>query len=120
MKSIWERLQHLRIEAATASADITQAKTYDLERRVKALEEEIDSVTLILMAMWELLGKSNGFYMKDLEARIEEIDLRDGKLDGKLDPNPARCPECSHALHDRRKVCIYCGTPIKPNRNLTR
>lgn len=119
MKSIWERLQHLRIESATASADISQAKTYDLERRVRALEEEADSMMLILMAMWELLGKSNGFFMKDLEARIEAIDLRDGRLDGRLNPNPSRCPECSHALHERRKVCIYCGAPVAPDPNLT-
>ena len=66
------------------------------------------------MAMWELVGTSNGFFLKDLEAKIEELDLRDGNLDGKLNVNPTRCNQCSHLLHERRKVCIYCGTPVAP------
>lgn len=98
MKSIGERLQNLRIQSVIASA-----KPCDPERRVKALEQEAYSLTLNLMAMRELLEKTNGLFLKDLEARIEDIDVRDGKLNGKLKPNPKKCPECNHPLHGRRK-----------------
>ena len=102
MIDIWERLQNLRLHSASSVADQAQAKTYDLETRVKQLEEEVDSLTLIAMAMWELLGKAEGFYLKDLEARMQEIDLRDGKLDGKYSVNANVCTKCNRQLHGRR------------------
>ena len=112
MKSLWEHLQNSRIGSATATADQAQAKSYDLERRIKQLEAEVDSLTLILMAMWELFGKSNGLFMKDLEAKMQEIDLRDGKLDGKASAGPRVCGECNRPLADRRRVCVYCGSQV--------
>ncbi len=112
MKDLWEHLQNWRIESATTTAGQAQAKSYDLERRVKQLEDENDTLTLILMGMWELLGKSNGFYLKDLEAKMQEIDLRDGKLDGKLQSGPMECTECGRVLGERRKICVYCGTHV--------
>lgn len=110
--SIWDSLNDLRIKSASAVADQAQAKTYGIETRVKQLEEEVDRLTLVVMAMWELLGKSEGFYLKDLEARIQEIDLRDGELDGRMTITPAVCSDCGRSLHERRKTCMYCGTPV--------
>ena len=49
-----------------------------------------------------------------LEAKIQELHLRDGKLDGKLTLNPVNCTECGRKLHERRKTCLYCGTPVSP------
>lgn len=85
------------------------AKIYDLERRIRQLETEVDSLTLILMSVWELLGKSNGFFMKDLNEKIREIDLRDGKLDGKYSFGLVKCTSCGRVLDERRKHCVYCG-----------
>ena len=112
MKTIWERFQNSRIDDAAATADIAHARSHDLERRVRVLEEEVDSLTLITMAMWELFGKANGLFLKDLEAKMAEIDLRDGQLDGKYRSTPKKCPQCNHALGERRKVCIYCGADV--------
>jgi len=112
MKSIWESFQDGQINRATATADRVQAKSYESERRINQLEAEVDSLTLLSMAMWELFGKSNGLFMKDLEAKMQEIDLRDGKLDGKLDHGPIQCSHCNRTLDERRKTCVYCGTPV--------
>ena len=117
MKSLWEHLQNSRISSAAATADQAQAKSYDLERRVNQLEAENDSLTLILMAMWELFGKSNGLFLKDLEAKMQEIDLRDGKLDGKASGGPRICGECDRPLGDRRQVCVYCGSQVSVTRH---
>lgn len=64
------------------------------------------------MAMWEMLGKPNGFFKKDLEAKIAEIDLRDGKLDGRYTSAPENCPKCDHKLGPRRHFCIFCGSSV--------
>lgn len=112
MKSIWDYLQDRHIDRSSVTADQAQAKTYDLDRRVKDLEAEVDALTLILMAMWELLGKSEGFFLKDLEAKMQEIDLRDGKLDGGASLRPSSCKSCGRSVAGRRRTCIYCGKPL--------
>lgn len=109
MLSIWDFLQDSNAGRTRAAVQDTQAKSVDLERRIKQLEAEVDSLTLVSMAMWELLGKSNGFFLKDLEAKMQEIDLRDGKLDGKVRSGPVQCANCERMLDERRKTCIYCG-----------
>ena len=114
MRNILDSVNNLRIKSAAAVADQAQAKTYTLESRVRQLEEEVDNLTLITMAMWELLGKSEGFFLKDLETKVEELDLRDGHLDGKMSVTPAICHDCGRKLHERRRTCLYCGAPVKP------
>jgi hypothetical protein len=117
MNLFWELFQNARTNRAQAAADHAQAKGYDTERRIKQLEAEVDSLTLIAMAMWELFGKSNGLFMKDLEAKMQEIDLRDGKLDGKLSFGSTLCTGCGRKLDERRKTCIYCGAILNKGTN---
>ncbi len=64
------------------------------------------------MAMWEMFGKSAGLFLKDLEAKMVEIDLRDGELDGKLAAAPENCPRCERKLGPRRHICLYCGSSV--------
>ena len=45
----------------------------------------------------------------DLIAKIKEIDLRDGKLDGKPGVSPQECPGCGKPNGPHRKACLYCG-----------
>jgi hypothetical protein len=112
MDFLWELFQNSRTDRAIAAADLAQSKGYDTERRIRQLEAEVDALTLIVMAMWELFGKSNGLFMKDLEAKMQEIDLRDGKLDGKLSFGWVACQSCGRKLDQRRRTCVYCGAVL--------
>ena len=38
-----------------------------------------------------------------------EIDLRDGKADGKITAHPLRCPSCDRVSSSRHAKCLYCG-----------
>ena len=49
-----------------------------------ATQTTIDTLALSCAAMWELLSEKLGVTEQELLAKIEEIDLRDGKLDGKI------------------------------------
>ena len=113
MNFLWELFQNSRTDRALAAADIAQAKGYDTDRRIRQLEAEVDALTLIAMAMWELFGKSNGLFMKDLEAKMQEIDLRDGKLDGKMSFGRVTCHGCERILDERRQTCVYCGAVLR-------
>lgn len=65
------------------------------------------------MVMSELLEEV-GFTRKRLIEKIEEIDLRDGKLDGKYTPTNT-CGNCSRTIAPRHSKCVYCGAKIEKN-----
>ena len=52
-----------------------------------------------------------GLADEDLVRKIDEIDLRDGVLNGRRAKQvPMDCPKCDRTLPKRQPVCIYCGT----------
>ena len=71
-----------KMETLMAEADLLQEGTlYDLQ-----------NVSLVHHAMWELIQEHAGLSEQLLLEKIEAVDLRDGRLDGKL---RARAQECS-------------------------
>jgi len=50
-----------------------------------------------------------GIAESELTTLIEEIDLRDGVLDGKLQKKPTKCAKCNQVVSVRTNVCFYCG-----------
>ena len=80
-----------------------------LVSKVEYLEDNIDRLTLITQALWEILQTKVGIEESELTALIEEIDLRDGKLDGKLSKTPQKCSKCNQSVSVKTNVCFYCG-----------
>ena len=77
--------------------------------KIEYLEDDIDRLTLITQAMWELLREKVGIEESELTALIEEIDLRDGRLDGKITKTPQKCSKCTQSVSVKTNVCFYCG-----------
>lgn len=69
-------------------------------------------MALTTMAMFALMSERLGISEADLEAKIREIDLADGKLDGKVRVETNECPSCSRPVSKRHKKCMYCGSDI--------
>ena len=78
-------------------------------RSVKDLQEQVDKLTLISMAMWSMLQDVTKFTEKDLLQRVRDLDLMDGEPDGKITRKVARCPKCDRVMSPRHKRCLYCG-----------
>jgi len=78
-------------------------------KTVQDLEERIDKLTLICMALWSFLKDQNKLTEETLLERIKEIDLRDGQIDGKVSKDVARCSQCDRVMSPRHTRCIYCG-----------
>jgi hypothetical protein len=71
---------------------------------------------MITEAFWTLLKEQHGYTDTDLAKLIAEIDLRDGRLDGRVASGPPQpCPYCGHTLAKKRPFCIYCGKPVAPD-----
>jgi hypothetical protein len=121
----WDLYQSWQIAETTTTASIAERTARDarttvdgLQRRVKRLEEQVERLTLGSMALAELLRDRLGVPQAEIDAKVQEIDLRDGSLDGKLTREPPVCPGCQRTNSPQRKMCLYCGKPLPPGTNL--
>jgi hypothetical protein len=80
--------------------------------KVAALEEDVAHLLMVVEALWEIVKTEHDFDDTELLRRVVEIDLRDGKLDGRAPKKPAAdCSHCGRKMMGRKPVCIYCGKP---------
>lgn len=96
------------LDAADAKSSARHAKT-----NVQELEMRLDSAMLACEAMWSLLRDKLDMTDDDLATRINDIDLSDGRLDGKVRKPPVKCPKCQKAVSRRMPRCMYCGQPVE-------
>ena len=71
-----QQIQNLRSEINSSSPLETKSTIEELERR-------LNKMTMVCMALWTFMKEKDGLTEEQLAKRIEEIDLSDGKLDGK-------------------------------------
>jgi hypothetical protein len=101
-----DAMQHaLSAESLARSAD-TEMRF--LRSTVEQLADACNRLMLLNRAMWELLQKRTGASEAELLDVINELDLRDGVLDGKLQPSRV-CSKCNRVLSKRSRRCLYCG-----------
>ncbi len=103
-----------RAQGAQASADAAQAQ--GTARRVgndlKDLEDQVDRAMLACEAMWTIMRDKLGLTDIELIERINDVDLSDGKLDGKVRKTPVTCPKCGRTIASRFPKCMYCGQMV--------
>jgi hypothetical protein len=113
---LWDVYQQGQISSAAdaASAAKRDAAHTDarLHREVLRLESKIDGLALICQALVEILRDRGGVSEADIEAKMREIDDRDGRSDGRIVGKPTKCPKCQRPAHTRQRVCMYCSAPI--------
>jgi hypothetical protein len=114
---LWDVYQQGQIGNAT---DVARAAKRDaahadvrLHQEVQRLESKIDGLALICQALVEILRDRGGVSETDIEAKVKEIDERDGRSDGRIGGKPTQCPACHRPAHTRQRVCMYCSTPIR-------
>ena len=86
--------------------------TLDLEREIHLLQQQVGRLALASIAMAEILRDHLGISSEVIEAKIQEVDLRDGKLDGTFRPSAKTCTDCGRVSGSMNATCLYCGTPL--------
>lgn len=76
---------------------------------VDELERRVEMLTLASQALWEILRSHFGLNDDVVLQKMQEIDLRDGRLDGKAGAQLLACPHCQRTNRTGRKYCLYCG-----------
>lgn len=106
---LWNLSQDARISEANFASGRAQEAAADARAQAAALQRQIDALLLANMAVWSILKDKLGVSDQELADRVREIDLRDGKLDGRYTPNGQECPKCGRVMSARHKRCMYCG-----------
>lgn len=97
-----------------ASQDAARAasKADQVIRLQKLLEANLAKSMMINEALWEIIRDKLQLTEQDLYEKLNEIDMRDGQLDGKNQRKVVECPSCGHSVSARHAACIYCGKII--------
>ena len=107
----WDIRQDVNIAAAHSAAARSESNADRVRTEMRFLKERVDRLTMIAAAMWTLLQKQTGLSDEQLTARVQEIDLSDGRLDGQVRRDVAACGSCHRPIAPRHLRCIYCGAP---------
>jgi len=106
----WELNQQRIVGEAAAQAKAAPKRTIDLKAETRELRRLVNKLMLVTQALWEIVAETNNLDNKLLIQKVNEVDLRDGKLDGKLKRAIQKCASCGRTLHKEHSRCLYCGS----------
>jgi hypothetical protein len=93
----------------TARVSNTESMALQTQEGVRELRHQVERLSLLNQALWELIRDKAGLTDADLQRMAEEIDMRDGKADGKMDGGAVTCPTCHRVSNAKHYKCMYCG-----------
>lgn len=101
------------------SATEAESAARRAEGALMRLEDTLQRQALIIRSLLEICARKQLFEEPEFRALVNEIDLRDGRLDGKLKPQsgPRNCPECGKINGKHAVSCMYCSANL-PDREL--
>lgn len=73
------------------------------------LGRRLEKLSLICRAMWTLVQERSNLSEKELLQRTTEIDLLDGKADGRVSVPAQQCKTCERTIAPHHDRCLYCG-----------
>ena len=113
LPDMWDALQQGQINSATTQAGTalrsSRENSIKLYKEIRRLESKINGLALVSQALWELVRENTELTEQDIESKIEEIDLRDDRKDGKMTGKPSKCNKCTRPVHTKQNSCMYCG-----------
>lgn len=109
---LWNAHHQGQIGEASADAAAARHDAKTASDHAEELERRVEALTLTCQALWELSSVKLGLTEATLLAKVQEIDLRDGRADGKVAQKAGKCPRCYRATSSTRRRCVYCGAPF--------
>jgi len=110
---VWDLAQNARIRRNAHDASDARRRAGTAVRTADELQGEVDRLTLICHAMWELMAERTGVTSEDLLTKMRDVDLRSGRQDGKAPESPSTCSECSRISNAGHSLCVYCGAELR-------
>jgi len=101
------------LEKPKGAAAGEEGRKHARDACVEQLEARLDWTMMVCEAIWSLAREPLGLTDERLKDRITELDLADGKLDGRKRRAPATCGACRRTVSQRFPRCVYCGSAIE-------
>ncbi|MGI5864069.1 MAG: hypothetical protein ACOX6T_18710 [Myxococcales bacterium] len=86
----------------------------EMQIREQGVQRQLDRMILINMTLWSFIQEKLGVTDKEFIARMREIDLSDGTLDGTFKKTAMLCVECARTIPINQRRCLYCGAEQPP------
>ncbi|TVR42413.1 MAG: hypothetical protein EA402_11740 [Planctomycetota bacterium] len=86
-----------------------QSAAAQAQDEVRALENRLERMKLVTRALWEIVRDHTPITEAMLEAKVKQIDLRDGKADGRDGARISKCQKCGRTIQRGQDTCQYCG-----------
>lgn len=106
--------QHTATRAAQLARSAAVADGTLHTNRLEDANDRIDRLAMIVRAIWALM-EEQGLSADDLVAKIEEIDMRDGEMDGQVTQLPVDCRSCDSKVAPGLTKCQFCGARVRFN-----
>ena len=103
---------HSKVRRGNDAAENASRTAADARRQAELLQCDVEKLFMLTEALWTILKEKHGCTDEELVRRVQEIDLRDGKLDGKVATVQPDCPQCGRKLMGKRPLCLYCGAEV--------
>lgn len=98
--------------AILAQANEAIEKSIHAEHATMSSRARIDRLVLVNRAAWELERDALGLTDRQLAEKCRELDLKDGRLDGRLSSKAKTCDGCGRVITSGRLTCTYCTAPV--------
>lgn len=106
MNPFWNTRYRQALQEAAESKRVAS----NADMSVQELKWQVDKLTLINRAFFELLHEKLGMTEAELMAKMHEIDMRDSHLNGQGPASaPVSCEACGKTYSKRHNHRLYCG-----------
>ena len=112
MSGIGQHIEHAQNFIAQVDAQHARDVARESAMSSDKTRKNTERLYLVVQAMWELLKDKAGLTDADLDAKVQEIDMRDGRLDGQdsTQTDPLTCRQCGRTILSGQAQCSWCGT----------
>lgn len=89
-----------------------------MRRQLLYSQQRLDKSLLAVEALVELLTEHGIVSREIVLDRMDAIDFRDGKLDGKVTAEVLSCTVCDRPVSPKMIKCLYCGAERPPSQGV--
>ena len=105
---------HRKIGALRSDMRSQRLNFDESELTATTIRQDIEKLYLIVEALWAIVKNTTNLTDEDLAELVREIDLQDGRQDGRVASNSEarKCSNCGRTLLRGQSRCTYCGEEL--------